>query len=58
MILTTVASLIILLGNYYRSKNYVLMAADVLLMALSVGVVWLVLKTFLKPKQRAVPGAA
>jgi carbon starvation protein len=58
MILTTVASLVILLGNYLRSKNYVLMAADLLLMALSAGVVWLVLKTFLKPKRKAVPGIA
>jgi len=51
MIVTTVASLLILLLNYYRSKNYLLMAADLLLLTLSAGVVWLVLKTFLKPKQ-------
>jgi len=50
MIVTTVASLLILLANYYRSKNYVLMVADLLLLILSAGVVWLVLKTFLKPR--------
>jgi carbon starvation protein len=51
MIVTTVASLLILLMNYFRSKNYLLMAADLLLLTLSAGVVWLVLKTFLKPRQ-------
>jgi carbon starvation protein len=50
MIATTVASLLILLMNYFRSKNYLLMAADLLLLILSGGVVWLVLKTFLRPK--------
>jgi len=54
MIVTTLASLLILLANYYRSKNYILMAADLLLLALSGGVVWLVLRTFLKAK----PGPA
>jgi carbon starvation protein len=54
MIVTTLASLLILLANYYRSKNYILMAADLLLLSLSGGVVWLVLRTFLKPK----PGPA
>jgi carbon starvation protein len=50
MILTTVASLLILLMNYLRTKNYLLLAADLLLLILSGGVVWLVLKTFLRPK--------
>jgi carbon starvation protein len=50
MIATTVASLLILLMNYFRTKNYLLMAADLLLLILSGGVVWLVLKTFLRPK--------
>jgi carbon starvation protein len=58
MIVTTLASLLILLGNYYRSKNYVLMAADLLLLVLSVGVVRLVLKAFLKPKPHSAAGAA
>ncbi|OGD38797.1 MAG: carbon starvation protein CstA [Candidatus Aminicenantes bacterium RBG_19FT_COMBO_58_17] len=51
MIVTTVASLLILLSSYFRTKNYLLMAADVLLLILSAGVVWLVLKIFVKPKQ-------
>jgi carbon starvation protein len=50
MIATTVASLLILFMNYFRTKNYLLMAADLLLLILSGGVVWLVLKTFLRPK--------
>jgi carbon starvation protein len=58
MIVTTVASLLILLGNYYRSKNYVLMAADLLLLVLSVGVVRLVLKAFLRPKPHPAAGVA
>jgi carbon starvation protein len=52
MLLTTLASLVILLGNYIRSKNYVLILADLLLLFLSAGVVWLVLKIFLRPKPR------
>jgi len=58
MIVTTVASLLILLANYYRSKNYVLMVADLLLLILSAGVVWLVLKTFLRPKPDPAAEAA
>jgi hypothetical protein len=53
MILTTLASLFILLAGYFRSRNYLLMAADVLLLGLSVGVVWLVLKTFFRSKPAA-----
>jgi carbon starvation protein len=49
MIATTIASLLILLSNYYRNKNYILIAADLLLLVLSAGVVWLVLKRFLRP---------
>jgi len=58
MIVTTVASLLILLGSYYRSKNYVLMAADLLLLVLSAGVVRLVLKAFLRPKPHPAAGVA
>ena len=50
MIVTTLASLFILLASYFRSKNYLLMAADILLLGLSAGVVWLFLKTFIKLK--------
>jgi carbon starvation protein len=49
MIATTIASLLILLSNYYRNKNYILIVADLLLLVLSAGVVWLVLKKFLRP---------
>jgi carbon starvation protein len=48
MITTTLASLGILLAGYVRKGNYVLMAADLLLLALSAGVVVLSLKTFLR----------
>ncbi len=48
MISTTVASLIILMTNYIRTKNYILLVADALLMVLSGGAVWLSLKTFVK----------
>ncbi|MGQ9671547.1 MAG: carbon starvation CstA family protein [Candidatus Aminicenantales bacterium] len=51
MIATTVASLIILMGNYIRGKNYTLVVADALLMILSGGAIGLFLKTFLKRKQ-------
>jgi len=51
MLATTIASLIILLGNYRRSHNYTLMTADIVLMILAVGVVYLVLKTFFQRKK-------
>lgn len=46
MIITTLASLAILLSNYIQKRNYVLMAADILLFILAAGVVWLSWKTF------------
>jgi carbon starvation protein len=51
MITTTVASLIILMSNYLRTRNYVLAFADLLLLVLSAGAIWLFLKTFLKPRR-------
>jgi len=51
MLATTIASLIILLGNYRRSHNYTLMTADIVLMILAVGVIYLVLKTFFRRKK-------
>ena len=48
MVVTTLVSLGILLAGYIRKANYVLIAADLLLLALSAGVVVLSLKTFLK----------
>jgi len=57
MIATTLASLGILMGEYIRKKSYVLVAADVLLFILAIGVVVLVLKTFLKKRTAAAqPG--
>ncbi len=58
MLLTTIGSLFILMRNYIRSRSYLLIAADVLLMVLAAGVVWLVVKKFFKPKDRAVYGGA
>jgi len=46
MIITTLASLAILLSNYIQKRNYVLMAADILLFILAAGVVWLSWNTF------------
>jgi carbon starvation protein len=54
MVATTLVSLGILLTGYIKKGNYVLIAADVLLLALSAGVVLLSVKTFLK--KRGEPG--
>jgi len=48
MVATTLVSLGILLAGYIRKANYILIAADVLLLSLSAGVIALSLKTFLK----------
>ncbi|OGD22190.1 MAG: carbon starvation protein CstA, partial [Candidatus Aminicenantes bacterium RBG_13_64_14] len=53
MVLTTLVSLGILLAGYIKKGNTILIAADVLLFALSAGVVALFLKTFLKRTERA-----
>jgi carbon starvation protein len=47
MVVTTLVSLVILLAGYVRKANYILVAADLLLLALAAGVVSLALKTFL-----------
>jgi carbon starvation protein len=54
MIATTLVSLGILLSGYIRKGNYVLIAADLLLFALSAGVVALSLKTFAR-RRGALP---
>jgi carbon starvation protein len=46
MIMTTIAALVLLLGQYIKSGNYVLILTDVLLLLLSAGVVLLSIKTF------------
>jgi len=48
MVATTLVSLGILLVGYIRKENYILIAADLLLLALSAGVVALSVKTFMK----------
>jgi carbon starvation protein len=48
MVATTLVSLGILLTGYIRKANYILIAADVLLLGLSAGVIVLSVKTFLK----------
>jgi membrane protein DedA with SNARE-associated domain len=50
MIATTLASLGILLGESIRKKSDVLVAADILLFILALGVVALALKTFMKKR--------
>jgi len=56
MVVTTLASLGILLEGYIRKRNYILIAADVLLFALSAGVIAVFLRTFLK--RRPAKGVA
>jgi carbon starvation protein len=53
MVVTTLVSLLILLAGYVRKANYILVAADLLLLALSAGVIVLAVKTFLR-RERAV----
>jgi len=53
MMITTMASLIILFFNYQKKGNYILMATDALLFALSIGVVYLVINRFTRNKQTA-----
>ena len=53
MFLTTLASLSILLTNYIRKKNYILIAADLTLFLLSIGVIGLFIKMFLRKKTEA-----
>jgi len=49
MIVTTLASLIILLRKYVSQSNYILMMTDILLFLLSIGVIVLAVRTFLRP---------
>jgi carbon starvation protein len=56
MLVTTVASLVILFAQYLRQKNYVLAAADMVLFGLAVGVVRLVGKTLAR-RSHGVPAA-
>ena len=51
MIITTMASLIILLRKYISTSNYILVVTDCMLFLLAVAVIVLALRTFLKPVQ-------
>jgi carbon starvation protein len=55
MVATTLVSLVILLVGYVRKGSYILLGADVLLLALSAGVVTLSVKTFLRRTPAALP---
>ncbi|MDH4198284.1 MAG: carbon starvation protein A, partial [Candidatus Aminicenantes bacterium] len=56
MVLTTLVSLGVLLGNYVQKKSYILIAADLLLFALAVGVLVLFVRTFIQ--RRIGPASA
>ncbi len=56
MMITTIASLVILFGKYLHKKNYILAAADVVLFSLAIGVVMLVGKSF-KNRDHKAPAA-
>lgn len=58
MIVTTLASLVILFQNYMSKSNYILAVTDVLLFILAIGVVALAAKTFFKPSGSAGSAAA
>jgi carbon starvation protein len=54
MMATTIVSLIILLYNYVQKANYILIIMDILLLILSMGMVVLSAKTFLKSDRAPV----
>ncbi len=56
MIVTTIASLFILLGKYLRDGNYILAATDILLTILAVGVAVIAWKRFRRPAEAANAG--
>lgn len=53
MIVTTLASLVILLRGYIAQRNYILATTDVLMMVLAAGVVALAIRTFARRTQAA-----
>ena len=53
MFLTTLASLLILLMGYIRRRNFVLITADLTLFLLSIGVIGLFVKMFVRKKTEA-----
>jgi carbon starvation protein len=57
MIITTITSLLILLSDYLSKGNYILIATDIFLLILSVGVVILVFKKFFKQEPKTISEA-
>ncbi|MFC1511669.1 carbon starvation protein A [Candidatus Latescibacterota bacterium] len=61
MIVTTLASLVILMLNYLRGKNYILIMTDAFMFLLTIGVIILAVKVFWKPvyvdEEEANPGS-
>ncbi|HPW18096.1 MAG TPA: carbon starvation CstA family protein [Candidatus Aminicenantes bacterium] len=55
MVVTTLVALGILLVNYIRDSRYLLIGADLLLLALAAGVVTLAVRTFLKRGRLSAP---
>lgn len=58
MIVTTFASLIILLRTYLNQHNYILVVTDILLFLMACGVVILAVRSFLRPTPSTEEGAA
>jgi len=53
MMATTIASLFILLSTYIKKSNYILMVTDIFLLILSIGVIILSVRTFLRLRTSA-----
>lgn len=54
MLATTITSLVILFLDYVKKSNYILIAVDILLFLLSLGVVVLAINTFMKKTKRVI----
>ncbi|MCX6560088.1 MAG: carbon starvation protein A [Candidatus Aminicenantes bacterium] len=57
MMVTTLASMGILFAQYVRQRNYLLLAADVIMFGLAVGVIMLAVRTFRQKRPPSVAGA-
>jgi carbon starvation protein len=53
MMVTTLASLAVLFRQYWNQRNYVLLGADVIMIVLAAGVIWLTARTFKRPSPAA-----
>jgi carbon starvation protein len=54
MLATTITALVILFLDYMKNGNYILIAVDILLLMLSLGVMVLAVKIFFKKNREAV----